>query len=275
MARPLRLQVPDGLFHVTARGNARQPIWLDDSDAAFFLETLTAVIGRYGWRCHAYCLMPNHYHLLVTTPRANLSDGARHLNGVYAQTFNRRRSRVGHLFQGRFKAILVQRDAHLLELSRYIVLNPVRAGLCARPEGWLWSSYRATAGTARTPGFLDTEAVLTSFGQDRRIAQERFRTFVSEGVGANPWARLLADLYLGDDRFVVEHSDARRMSKEHPRPQREPLRPALRDVLVDASGATIALAHREYGYRLAEIGEQLGIHPATAGRRLRRHEARC
>lgn len=274
MARPLRLEVADGLFHLTARGNARQAIWLDDSDAVFFLETLSAVVGRYGWQCHAYCLMPNHYHLLVTTPRVNLSEGARHLNGVYAQTFNRRRSRVGHVFQGRFKAILIQRDAHLLELSRYIVLNPVRARLCERPEGWPWSSYRAMAGIARSPAFLSTEAVLAAFGQDLRIARKRFCTFVSDGAGTCPWGRLLSGLYLGDDQFVAEHSGAERTSKEHPRPQRQPLRPALDDLLLDAGGATIARAHREYGYRLAEIAEQLGIHPATAGRRLRRHESR-
>jgi len=273
MARPLRLEVPDGLFHLTARGNARQPIWLDDSDAAFFLQTLTTVVERYGWRCHAYCLMPNHYHLLVSTPRLNLSQGARHLNAVYAQTFNRRRSRVGHVFQGRFNAILVQRDAHLLELSRYIVLNPVRAGLCERPVDWIWSSYGATIGALRPPPFLSIEAVLAAFGHDRRIARERFCTFVSEGATGSPWGRVLSDLYLGDEAFVAEHSRAGCLSKEHPRSQRRPLRPALGDLLVDTSGATIALAHREHGYRLAEIAAELGIHPATAGRRLRRHEA--
>lgn len=272
MARPLRLEVSHGLFHVTARGNARQPIWLDETDATFFLEVLALIVQRYGWLCHAYCLMPNHYHLLAETPSANLSLGARHLNGVYAQAFNRRRGRVGHLFQGRFKAILVQRDAHLLELCRYIVLNPVRAGLSQRPEHWFWSSYRATAGVACLPPFLSTETILAAFGTDLTIARERYRTFVSNGAVECPWDRLRADLYLGDEAFVAGHPSESATSREHPRSQRRPLRPALAEILIDSSGATIATAHREHGYRLAEIAEQLGIHPATAGRRLRRHE---
>lgn len=273
MARPLRIEVPDGLFHLTARGNARQPIWLDDTDARFLLETLAKVIGRYGWECHAYCLMPNHYHLLVSTPRMGLSQGARHLNGVYAQAFNRRRSRVGHLFQGRFKAILVQREAHLLELGRYIVRNPVRAALCRRAEDWLWSSYRATVGLARPPAFLRADTLLAEFGTDQVRARERYRAFVSGDTDTSPWNRLRSDLYLGDEAFVARHAArANSVSKEHPRAQRQPLRPALADLLADDSGASISQAHREHGYRLAAIAEHLGIHPATAGRRLRHLE---
>jgi REP-associated tyrosine transposase len=126
MARPLRLEFPGAIYHLTGRGNARQKIFFADPDRELFLDTFGGVVSRYGWICHAYCLMANHYHLLVETPKANLSLGMRQLNGVYTQAFNRRHKRVGHLFQGRFKAILVEKESYLLELCRYIVLNPVR-----------------------------------------------------------------------------------------------------------------------------------------------------
>ena len=126
MARPLRLEFPGAIYHLTSRGNARQKVFFTAGDRESFLNTLAGVVSRYHWICHAYCLMANHYHLLVETPKGNLSIGMRQLNGIYTQSFNRRHNRVGHLFQGRFKAIVVERDSHLLELCRYIVLNPAR-----------------------------------------------------------------------------------------------------------------------------------------------------
>jgi putative transposase len=126
MARPLRLEFAGAIYHLTSRGNARQKVFFSDADRELFLSTLAGVVSRYGWFCHAYCLMANHYHLLIETPKANLSIGMRQLNGIYTQSFNRRHNRVGHLFQGRFKAIVVERESHLLELCRYIVLNPRR-----------------------------------------------------------------------------------------------------------------------------------------------------
>ena len=132
-------------------------MFFTDADRELFLSTLTGVVTRYHWICRAYCLMANHYHLLVETPKANLSIGMRQLNGIYTQSFNRRHNRVGHLFQGRFKAILVERDSHLLELCRYIVLNPARVKSSAKASTWKWSSYRATAGLASVPEFLHTD----------------------------------------------------------------------------------------------------------------------
>ena len=145
MARPLRIEYPGAVYHVTSRGNARESIFLEDTDRQIFLEVLEAVVGKYNWLCHAYCLMDNHYHILVETPDPNLSLGMRQLNGVYTQGFNRRHNRVGHVFQGRYKSILVEKNEHLLELCRYIVLNPVRAGLVSNPGKGDWSSYRSTA----------------------------------------------------------------------------------------------------------------------------------
>ena len=139
MARPLRIEFPGAVYHVTSRGNERKAVFRDDQDRKMFLDTLKGVTLRYNWLCHAYCLMENHYHLLIDTPDGNLSIGMRQLNGIYTQRFNKRHGRVGHLFQGRFKAVLVRKDSHLLEACRYVVLNPVRAGRVQRPEEWIWS----------------------------------------------------------------------------------------------------------------------------------------
>ena len=151
MSRPLRIEFPDALYHVTSRGDRREDIFEDDQDRQTFLETLEQVITQFNWTCYAWCLMDNHYHLLIQTPDGNLSKGMRQLNGVYTQASNRRHGRVGHLFQGRFKAILVDSDAYLLELARYVVLNPVRAGMVKKPDGWAWSSYRASLGLEPAP----------------------------------------------------------------------------------------------------------------------------
>jgi REP element-mobilizing transposase RayT len=134
MARPLRIAVAGGLYHLITRGNARERIYLDDLDREIFLDRLAHSVERYGWLCHAYCLMDNHYHLLVETPQPNLSIGMRQLNGLYAQTFNSRHDRCGHVFQVRFRSIFVEKDSHLLSCCRYVVLNPVRAGICEHPE---------------------------------------------------------------------------------------------------------------------------------------------
>ncbi len=146
MARPLRIEFADALYHVTSRGNGRQKIFLDDGDNRTFLEILGKTLARFNWRCHGFCLMVNHYHLMIETPDANLSQGMHHLNATFCQAHHKRHDTVGHLLQGRFKAIVVDRESYLLELARYVVLNPVRAEMVAWPEDWPWSSYRAMAG---------------------------------------------------------------------------------------------------------------------------------
>lgn len=181
VGRQPRVELADGFFHVTARGNAREAIYRDDRDSLAFLRLLGRTVERFGWQCHAYCLMPNHFHLAVETPGANLGVGMRHLNGSYAQRFNVRWERVGHVFQGPYRAVLVEREAHLLELARYIVLNPVRARLCRSPEEWRWSSFRATAGLEPAPALLVREATLACFGRSPAIAARRYRRFVEDG----------------------------------------------------------------------------------------------
>ncbi|MBI4400490.1 MAG: transposase [Nitrospirae bacterium] len=275
MSRPLRIEFPGAVYHVTSRGNARQDIVTDDTDRIQFLSILSHVVDRYGWLCHAYCLMDNHYHLLIETPQPNLSQGMRQLNGRYTQAYNRRHHRVGHLLQGRFKAILVEKDAHLLELCRYVVLNPVRAKLVAHPRRWGWSSYRATVGDTAAPEWLTTDWVLGQFGQRVGVAQEKYRTFVAEGIsGTRPWEQVTGQIYLGSEAFVTRHQPGRRIL-EVPRQQTQAHRPTLTTLFVGkrASERAVLQAYRRYGYRLAEIAAHLGVHYATVSRRLKRAEA--
>lgn len=226
MARPLRLAFAGGVYHVTARGNERKPIVRDDADRARFVATLAAMVEQYGVLCHAWVLMDNHYHLLLETPTPNLSLALRHLNGVYTQGFNRRHRRVGHLFQGRFKAIIVEKEAYLIELCRYVVLNPVRAGAVKDPAGYRWSSYRPTAGLTAAPGWLTVDWLLGQFGETRRTAQAKYRQFVAEGIRQPPapWEEVVGQIYLGDATFIrrAQRASQRMADPEIPRQQRQP-----------------------------------------------------
>ncbi|MEK6804980.1 MAG: transposase [Nitrospirota bacterium] len=202
MARPLRLEFPGALYHLTARGNARQPIFLDDTDRQQFLRLLSREIQQQQWRCYVYCLMGNHYHLVIETPEPNLSRGLRRLHGTYTQWFNRRHRRVGHVLQGRFKSLLVEKERYLLELCRYVVLNPVRAGMVTDAGDWEWSSYRATAGVQETPTWLDVPMVLSLFDISVATARAAYRHFVAEGTSApSPWAEVTSQIYLGSPDF--------------------------------------------------------------------------
>ena len=183
MARPLRLEFAGAVYHVTSRGDRGEAIYLDDEDRQEWLAVLSLVCDRFNWVVHAYCQMTNHYHLLVETVEANLSAGMRQLNGLYTQRFNRRHGVVGHLYQGRYKAILVQKEAHLLELSRYVVLNPVRAHMVKHIEEWQWSSYPLIIQDSFTPEWLDTDWLLGQFGKQRAAARRAYIQFVYEGIG--------------------------------------------------------------------------------------------
>jgi putative transposase len=182
MAREPRLQVADAVYHVTARGNRGQAIFVEDRDRVQFLNLLADVANKLRWRIHAYCLMTNHYHLVFETPQLNLSSGMQRLNGRYAQWFNHHHNVQGHLFRGRFYATIVQSDSHLLELARYLALNPIRAGLCASPADWPWSSYRALLIEERWSSLLSRARVLAYFGGDARRARDRLHRFVEDGI---------------------------------------------------------------------------------------------
>lgn len=277
MARPLRLEFPGAVYHVTSRGNARGDIFLGDADREAFLGILAGVIGRQNWLCHAYCLMDNHYHLLLETVDPTLSLGMRQLNGIYTQTFNRSHQRVGHVFQGRYKAILVEKDSHLLQLCRYVVLNPVAANMVNAPEKWPWSSYRVTAGMDRAGGFLATDWLLRQFARQKKVARKRYIEFVREGMATpeeSPWKQLTGQIYLGGSRFVNSMQELlgnRKEIGEIPRSQRFPGRPALPEIFQDVTDKTvrnrgIRSAHLEYGYTLREIADFLEVHYSTVSR---------
>lgn len=226
MARPLRIELAGGVYHVTSRGDRREMIYGDDADRRTWVDLFGEVCDRFNWRCHAWCQMGNHYHLVVETAEANLSRGMRQLNGVYTQAVNRRHGRVGHVFQGRYKAILVEADAYLVELARYVVLNPVRAGLCKEAAEWPWSSHRALLGRVEPPSWLATDCVLGQFGETRARAVGRYEDFVRAGVGLPPiWQALNAQIYLGSEdfagRMASRFADDEGLS-EVPRLQRRP-----------------------------------------------------
>ena len=188
MARPVRIEFPGALYHITSRGDGREDIYLDDDDRLDFIEVLEQVCFRFNWVCHSYCLMTNHYHLLIETPEGNLSQGMRQLNGVYMQNFNRHHSRVGHVFQGRYKAILVEKEAYLLELCRYIVLNPVRAEMVHKANDWPWSSYHSTIGNKPRPEWLGVDWILSHFSDNKGKAVKAYRDFVAAGKDQpSPW----------------------------------------------------------------------------------------
>ncbi len=264
MARPLRIQFENALYHVTSRGNEKSFIYVDDQDRFIFIELLARVVEQYSWILYAYCLMGNHYHLLVRTPKANLSRGMRQLNGVYAQRFNNRHQRVGHLFQGRFKAILIKDEDRLLTVARYIVLNPVRAKLVENPKDWRWSSYRDTAGLGRHPSFVDTDWLRSSFSEDMESAAKQYIAFVSGGIGGeSPLADARGGIIAGAER-AVEISFARLMgeaSKEVVKRERFADRPGLQEIFEQNDrDIGIYMAFCRYGYKLREIGDYLGLH---------------
>lgn len=279
MARPLRLEFPEAVYHVTSRGNARQDIFLDDSDRERFLSILSSTVHRYNWLCHAYCLMGNHYHLLLETPDPNLSLGMRQLNGVYTQTFNRNHRRVGHVFQGRYKAILVEKNAHLLELCRYIALNPVAAGITSQPEAWPWSSYRGTLNAKETADFLTTAWILGQFSQNRSQARIQYQYFVAEGLQSEPLRNSLhGQSFLGSAAFAGKLNDLlkdKHQLTEIPRKQRYPARPPLEGLFTAYVNKTerdrrVAEAHVAHGYLLREIAEHLGMHYTTVSKIIKR-----
>jgi len=272
VARPLRICIPGGLYHVISRGNARQRVYGDDTDRELFLELLVHTHERYCWFCHAYCLMDNHYHLLVETPKPNLPLAMRQLNGLYARRFNRRHGRCGHVFQARYRAILVEKESHLHAACRYIVRNPVRARICEHPGEHHWSSFQATAGLEPAPSFLATEAVLAMFGSDRRRAQIAYQQFATDSADDELLAHVQGER-LGRETFLRESFGLEPPLSEVARAEVEPLPPELHEIFARESSLPVLAAYRRHGYAIAQIAAHLGCHYSTVSRRLRREEA--
>jgi len=278
MVRPLRIEYPGAIYHVTSRGNAQGNIFLDDADRDMFLDALAGAINRFGWVCHAFCLMGNHYHLVIETPMPNMSAGMRQLNGVYTQRLNRRHRRVGHVFQGRYKAILVERDAYLLELCRYVVLNPVRAGMVSDVSQWAWSSYHATAGLQGKPQWLSIDWLLSQFGNQRGRCVERYIQFVADGVNrSSVWNDLNQQIYLGREGFIdriksefIQPADLTEIPKEQWRQRSKSLHEYADEH--DARNTAMGYAYLEGGHKMNAIAKHFGVHYTTVSRAVKKLE---
>ena len=273
MARPLRLEFPGAVYHVTSRGDRREPIFEDDEDRDAFLMVVAQATERFDAVVLAYCLMGNHYHVVIHTRRGNLSRLMQQLNGVYTQAYNRRHNKVGHLFQGRFKGILVDENAYLLEVCRYVDLNPVRARMVRDPGNWRWSSYRAHTGNAISPAWLDTSAVHgyllgrdAATAADRRRAGLRYAALVAAGKGVKLWDEALAhQIFLGGPEFVermqalIEKDTGN--AKDIPRFQRRAAVKPLDFYLKRNKDrdAAIRAAVTEGQYSMTDIGKALGL----------------
>ena len=272
MARSLRIEYPGALYHITSRGDGQEDIYLSDEDRVLFLAVFSEVCVRCNWVCYAYCLMSNHYHLLVETPQGNLSKGMQLLNGVYTQKFNRLHKRVGHIFQGRFKSILVEKDSYLLELSRYIVLNPVRARMVVSAADWKWSSYQATIGQSAKPSWLLTNSILSLFSPNLSIAVEKYQQFITEStMSGSPWRNLKNQIYLGSDHFVSimqNKIDPAQNLIDIPRSQYTPVNTTLSEYALKSSNRNecIKLAYGSGQFSLTEIGAYFGIHYSWVSR---------
>ena len=274
MARPLRIEYAGAIYHITSRGNERKSIFQEERDHELFLDILHQVKEKYNWLCHAYCLMDNHYHIVVETVEGNLAKGMRQLNGIYTQTYNRRHNRVGHVFQGRYKAILIQKDSHLLEICRYVVLNPVMAGVVEKPGAWIWSSYNATAGKAAVHCILTVKWVLEQFGKSKETASKRYEEFVMSGIGQDSiWQQVKGQMLLGEEGFadnLVKYTNVHKEVDEIPRSQRHLNRPFL-EKLFEGSvfydkverNRRIVEAVYMHGYSQREVSDFLGLHYST------------
>ncbi len=275
---------------MTSRGNERREIVKTDSDRWMFYRLLGEMIEENKVLCHAWVLMNNHYHLLLETPAANLSIAMKHLNSIYTQRFNKKYQRAGHLFQGRFKAIVVEKDSYLKELCRYVVLNPVRAKAVKAPGDWKWSSYRATAGLEKGEPWLETDWILSQFGSTLNEARKSYRAFVAGGIGSkvSPWEELYSRVYLGKEKFLIKVHEAGRKHRhlDVPKYQKQVVKADPEKILgkiaevyggkpeeilqagrrgMDSRDAAIYLLKREAGLSLREIGKRMGVGFSAVG----------
>ncbi len=276
MARPIRIQYPGAFYHIMTRGNRRSSIFDSTEDYQDFLIVFFNIIKRYNWTCYAYCLMPNHYHLLIRTNDANLSLGMRQLNGVYTQNYNIRHKRVGHLFQGRFKSILVEEENYKYQLIRYIALNPLRANIVQVIEGWKWNSCLEVMNKIAMTGCVEIKEILSNFDQDENKAREVFLNYLTNKIeDENSLSSLKGGIILGSVEFVDKIKGYLRIKeKELEIPVKERLvsRPSLEELFDDkiitreTRNRAIYVAHVGYGYLLSEVANYLGIHYTTISR---------
>ena len=287
MARQLRINYPGAFYHVTSRGNERKAVFKSKRDREKFLEYLETATLRYDAVVHVYCLMDNHYHLLLKTPSGNLPQIMRHINGAYTTYFNVKRGRSGHLFQGRYKAILVDADEYAKELSRYIHLNPVRAKMVERPEEYKWSSYQDYTGARKPQEWLNRDFILGNFGSKFLVAEREYRKFVSSLEGKeyeSPLKEVFASTILGDTGFIeyVKKSFVKDKEADKQIPATKALmeKASLEEILkcVDrefsegrlSRDVKQYLCHRYTSERLKKIGEQFKVSESAVSHAVRR-----
>jgi len=289
VSRPLRIEYPGAFYHVTSRGNERKMVFQSTRDREKYLTYLESAHDRYGAIIHVYCLMGNHYHLLLETPRGNLSRVLHHINRAYTTYFNIKRGRSGHLFQGRFKGILVEKDAYCKELSRYIHLNPVRAGMVKSPSEYQWSSYRSFIGKDKKPDWLTTELVLGDFGGEGRKGYRGYREYVERRETKeleSPFKRVIASTFLGSEEFVnwirTEYLEKKEIDRRNIPSIKKVLKgPSLEEIeraVVKVMGKNhtlykkmcIYLSHQYSGMRLDEIGTYFGLKGSAVSQLSRR-----
>ena len=277
MTRPLRLEFAGALYHVTARGDRKDVIFRNDSDRLAWLGMLATVCKRCRFVVHSYCQMHNHYHLMVETADGGLARGMRQLNGAYSQYFNRRHALVGHVFQGRYKAILVQKESYLLELSRYIVLNPMRAGIAASLDDWHWSSHPHFMRPDAKPAWLETDWLLGHFGPDRASALHAYNAFILNGRGMlSPLRKVQHQMLLGDSTFIAKHIHAVAPEKlaNIRKAQRQSVAMPLAEYTAQYGRGDEAMvrAYLSTAYTMKQIAAHFGISARTVGRAIRRFD---
>lgn len=267
------------MYHVASRGNWGKSIFTDDQDREIFLELLFDTIERYNLICHGYCLMGNHYHLLIETPDSNLSNGMAWLNREYSRKNNKRHGRRGHLFQGRYKAILVEKDEHFIELTRYLALNPVRAYLVDNPGKWNWSSYALIINGSLPREHICEEFALSFFSSDKRQARILLREFVEEESNHLEYCETDEEIVFGSQKFKEEvnaHIKEEEAFLGVPKKQRFTCRPTLDEIFCGEYSRTerderLHEAVVNYGYKLKEVADHLGIHYTTISKILKKY----
>ncbi len=277
MTRPLRIEFPGALYHVTSRGDQRNAIYRNDADRHTWLDVLGFVCARFNFVVHSYCQMTNHYHLMVETVDGNLAQGMRQLNGIFSQRVNWRHDLVGHVFQGRYHAVLVQKDEHLLELARYIVLNPVRAGFVGSPDDWRWSSHHSMLNKTRPPAWLETQWLLGQFDGAQDGAVESYRQFVAAGVDApSPLQRTRHQMILGDEEFASQHRGCQKSERfvAVTKAQRRTAAMTLAEyeAIFAERDEAMARAYWSTAFTMAEIGTHFGVSYKTVSRAVHRYE---
>lgn len=276
MARPLRIEYPGALYHVISRGNAHQDIFKDDKDRNKFLDWIADAVEGHHIVVHAYCLMNNHYHLLIETPEANLSKAIRDINGNYTHSFNLKHKSVGHLFQGRYKGFVIEKEMYLLQVARYIVLNPVRAGMVRHPREYQWSSYNQTAKFIQKNKWLHVDWILGFFDREIKKAKKCYRNFIGDGMDADdPYDDVTNSFLLGSPQFVSwiweTKTNGSEILKEYPKEQRIVGRPRLDEIFENVRDKTdrnsaIKFARFRCGYPATEISKYVKLHPSVVGR---------